>query len=87
VLMREPNGTVARVMTWVPFTAGPVIILRASTDAASLAWWEAAGSFAVLIVATWIALRVGGRLFRIGLLSAGARPSLREIIRQARLTG
>jgi ABC-2 type transport system permease protein len=87
VLMREPNGTAARVMTWIPFTAGPVIILRASTDAASLAWWEAAGSFAVLIVATWFALRVGGRLFRVGLLSAGARPSLREIIRQARLAG
>jgi ABC-2 type transport system permease protein len=87
VLMREPNGTVARVMTWVPFTAGPVIILRASTDAASLAWWEVAGSFAVLVVATWFALRLGGRLFRVGLLSAGARPSLREIIRQARLAG
>ena len=36
--------------------------------------------------ATWIALRVGARLFRIGLLSTGARPSLREIVRQARLT-
>jgi ABC-2 type transport system permease protein len=85
VLMREPNGVVARVMTWIPFTAGPVVVLRASTDAASLAWWEVAGSLAVLMAATWIALRFGARLFRIGLLSAGARPSLREIIRQARL--
>jgi ABC-2 type transport system permease protein len=85
VLMREPNGTIARVLTWIPFTAGPVIVLRATTDAASLAWWEIGGSFLVLIVATWVALRLGARLFRIGLLSAGARPSLREIIRQARL--
>jgi ABC-2 type transport system permease protein len=85
VLMREPNGTVARVMTWIPFTSGPVVILRASADAASLAWWEIAGSFTVLLVSTWLALRVGARLFRIGLLSAGARPTLKEIIRQARL--
>jgi ABC-2 type transport system permease protein len=85
VLMREPNGTVARVLTWIPFTAGPVIVLRATTDAASLAWWEIAGAFTVLVLSTWVALRVGGRLFRVGLLSAGARPSLREIIRQARL--
>ena len=85
VLLREPHGTVARVLTWLPFTAGPVVVLRAGTDAASLAWWEIAGSFAVLILATWVAIRVGARLFRIGLLSAGARPSLREIIRQARL--
>ena len=85
VLMRDPNGTVARVLTWLPFTAGPVVVLRASTDAASLAWWEIAGPFLVLIAATWIGLRVGGRLFRIGLLSTGARPSLREIWRQSRM--
>jgi ABC-2 type transport system permease protein len=85
VLMRDPNGTVARVLTWLPFTAGPVVVLRASTDAGSLAWWEIAGPFLVLIAATWIGLRVGGRLFRIGLLSTGARPSLREIWRQSRM--
>lgn len=85
VLMREPNGTVARVLTWIPFTSGPLVVLRASTDAASLPWWEIGGAFIVLLLSTWIALRVGGRLFRIGLLSAGARPSLREIVRQARL--
>jgi ABC-2 type transport system permease protein len=84
-LIRDPNGTVARVMTWIPFTAAPVVILRASNDAAQLAWWEVAGSLVVLLLATWIGLRVGARLFRIGLLSAGARPSLKEILRQARL--
>jgi ABC-2 type transport system permease protein len=86
-LMRDPNGTLARVMTWIPFTAGPVVVLRASTDAGSLAWWEIGGAFVVLLSSTWIGLRVGARLFRVGLLSAGARPSLREIIRQARLAG
>jgi ABC-2 type transport system permease protein len=86
VLIREPNGTVAKVMTWIPFTAGPVVVLRASNDATLLAWWEIAGSLMVLVLATWVALRVGARLFRIGLLSAGARPSLMEIVRQARLS-
>jgi ABC-2 type transport system permease protein len=85
VLIREPNGLVAKVMTWVPFTAGPVVILRASNDASQLAWWEIAGSLLVLVGATWLGLRLGARLFRIGLLSAGARPTLREIVRQARL--
>lgn len=85
VLMRDPNGPVARVLTWLPFTAGPVIVLRASTDAGSLAWWEIAGPLVVLIAATFVGLRIGGRLFRIGLLSTGARPSLREIWRQSRL--
>jgi ABC-2 type transport system permease protein len=85
VLIRDPHGVVARVMTWLPFSAGPVVMLRASTDLASLAWWEVAGAFAVLIVSTWLAIKLGARLFRLGLLSA-SRPKLREILRQARLS-
>ena len=85
VLVREPHGLVARVMTWLPLTAGPVIVMRSSMDADSLAWWEIAGPMLLLVGATWLAIRIGARLFRVGLLSAGARPSLREVIRQARL--
>ena len=85
VLMKEPHGTVARVLTWLPFTAGPVVVLRASTDADLLAWWEVAGALLALAASTWFALRLGARLFRVGLLNSGARPSLREIVRQARL--
>ncbi|MFL6279839.1 MAG: ABC transporter permease [Vicinamibacterales bacterium] len=85
LLIREPHGIVARVMTWLPMTAAPLVMLRASLDLPYLAWWEIAGVFVVLAVSSWIALRIGGRLFRIGLLSSGSRPSLREIIRQAQL--
>lgn len=84
VLIRAPHGLAAQIMTWLPFTAAPVVMLRASTDAGALAWWEVVGPFAVLLVSTWLALRLGARLFRIGLLSA-SRPKLREVIRQARL--
>ena len=86
VLIQQPHGTIARILTWVPFTAGPVVVLRASADAGALPWWEVAGSLAVLVLSTWVALRVGARLFRIGVLTSGSRPSLREIVRQARLT-
>jgi len=85
VLMREPHGTLAKIMTWIPFSAGSLIMFRASTDLDSLAWWEVAGSFVVLILSTYLAIRLGARLFRIGLLSA-SRPKLSEILRQARLS-
>jgi ABC-2 type transport system permease protein len=84
-LIQDPHGVVARVLTWVPITSAAVVMLRASMDAAALAWWEAAGAFAVLAASTWLAIRLGARLFRIGLLTSGARPSFKEIIRQARL--
>ncbi|MGB2718095.1 MAG: ABC transporter permease [Vicinamibacterales bacterium] len=85
VLMKEPHGTVARVLTWLPFTAGPVVVLRASTDGDLLAWWEVAVALLILAASTWLALHLGARLFRVGLLNSGARPSFREIVRQARL--
>ena len=84
LLLQEPHGTVARVLTWLPFTSAAVVVLRASLDLASLAWWEVAGAFAVLLASTWLAIRIGARLFRIGLLSS-SRPKLKEIMRQARL--
>jgi ABC-2 type transport system permease protein len=84
VLLREPHGVVSRVMTWLPFSAGPVIMFRASVDLDALPWWEVAGSLVVLIVSTFVAIRVGATLFRIGLLST-SRPSLGEIMRQAKL--
>jgi len=84
-LIQDPHGTFARVLTWIPLTSAAVVVLRASMDAASLAWWEVAGAVVVLGISTWMAIRFGARLFRVGLLSSGARPSLREILRQARL--
>jgi ABC-2 type transport system permease protein len=86
VLIREPHGVVARVLTWLPLTAGPVTVMRASMDGDSLAWWEIVGALLLLVSATWVAIRIGARFFRIGLLSAGARPSFREVMRQARLS-
>lgn len=83
-IVQDPHGVVARVMTWIPFSAAAIVMLRASLDPASLAWWEIAGAFAVLLGSTWVAIGLGARLFRLGLLS-GARPSFREIINQARL--
>ena len=84
-LIQDPHGIVARVLTWIPITSAAVVMLRASMDAAALGWWEAAGAFVVLAASTWVAIRIGARLFRIGLLTSGARPSFKEIIRQARL--
>ena len=86
ILLQNPHGTLARVFTWLPFSAGSVIILRASMEPEALAWWEIGGAALVLLASIWVAIKVGARLFRVGLLSAGSRPGLREILRQARLT-
>jgi len=87
LLITDPHGSVARVLTWVPFSAAPLVVLRASLDPGALAWWEIAGAFAVLVLSTWGAIWLGARLFRIGLLAGGTRVKLRDVIRQARALG
>ena len=86
VLMMEPHATLGRVLTWIPFTAPVTVVLRTALDSSGIAWWEIVGSFVMMVVSTWVAIRLGARLFRVGLLLTGARPKLREILRQARLS-
>jgi ABC-2 type transport system permease protein len=85
MILREPHGTIARVLTWIPFSAPTTVVMRLTVEPAGIAWWEILGSIAVLVASIWLTIRVAARLFRVGMLLTGARPKLREILRQARL--
>ncbi len=85
IYLAEPNGVVAQVLTWIPFTAPLSLLLRMSMEPEGVRWWEIVGCLAMMAVSIWIAVRLSARLFRVGLLLTGARPKLREILRQARL--
>jgi ABC-2 type transport system permease protein len=86
VLIPDPHGALARVLTWIPFTAPVTVIFRSTIDFDGIAWWEIAGPLTLVTLATWVTVRIGARLFRVGLLLTGSRPKLREILRQARLS-
>jgi ABC-2 type transport system permease protein len=86
ILVTEPHSLLGRILIWIPFTAPVTVVLRAALDLSGIAWWEIAGSFVMMAAAIWISIRLGARLFRVGLLLTGARPKLREILRQARLS-
>ncbi len=84
ILLDEPNGFLGQLMTWIPFTSPLTVILRLAVDSAGIAWWEVIGSMLMLVLSTWVAIRIGARLFRVGFLLTGSRPSLAELWRQAR---
>jgi ABC-2 type transport system permease protein len=85
ILLEQPHGTVARVLTFVPFSAPLTVVVRLSVDPAGIAVWEVVGALVVLLLSTWVSIRIGARLFRVGLLLTGSRPGWAEIWRQARL--
>ena len=84
ILLEDPNGILGQAMTWIPFTSPLTVIIRLAVDSSGIAWWEVVGSMAVLVLSTWASIRVGARLFRVGFLLTGSRPSLAELWRQAR---
>ena len=85
MLLEEPHGPLGRVFSVIPFTAPLTLMVRLSVDPDGVSASELALAVASLILATWVAIRIGARLFRVGLLLGGSRPSWREIVRQARL--
>ena len=84
--LEDPHGLLPLSMHWVPFTAPLAIVLRLAQDPEGVHAWEIAGSVGVLIVCTWLSVRIGARLFRVGVLLSGGWPGWRQVLRQAEIT-
>lgn len=76
-LLERPAGTLARAMTYIPFTAPITAMLR--SGAGGLPWWEAVLSLAALFLAAVLAMKGSARIFRVALLATGTTPSLGQI--------
>ena len=85
VILAEPNGLVPTILTFIPFTAPLTVLMRAAVEPAGFPWWQIALSFVVMVASTILALKISARLFRVGLLLTGSRPTLAQLWRQARL--
>lgn len=81
----DPNGLGPLIMHWVPFTAPLAIVLRMAQDPDGVAAWEIGGSVGVLVVCTWLSIRIGARLFRVGVMLSGGWPGWRQVLRQAEI--
>jgi ABC-2 type transport system permease protein len=81
-LSTEPNGILARALSFFPITAPVTMMLRIS--AADVPALDVAISVIVLIVSIYLAVNGAAKVFRASSLMYGKRPSLPEIIRWLR---
>ncbi|HEY5920419.1 MAG TPA: ABC transporter permease [Kofleriaceae bacterium] len=81
----DPRGGTAAVMTMVPFWSPMLMPLRYFMGGATLA--QVGLSLAILLVSTIIVARAAAKIYRVGILMYGKRPSLRELIRWLRYRG
>lgn len=83
-LLEAPHGKLAHLLCHVPFSAPIAMVVRLAVDAPGVAGWEVALVVLELCLATYVAIRVGARFFRVGLLLTGGIPSLRALLAQVR---
>lgn len=81
-LLNDPGGTVATVLSWVPFFAPVLFLPRHVFEATAV--WEIPIVFGLLVLAIAFVGWLGGRIYRVGLLMTGKRPTLRELARWIR---
>lgn len=78
----DPGGTVARVATFLPPAAPLVLPIRSA--AGELALWEALLSIALVLLATYGAVRLAGRVYAGSVLNVRGQLKLREALTRAR---
>jgi ABC-2 type transport system permease protein len=82
-LVQSPDGTLARVLSFVPPLTPMVMVLRLS--AGSDIWWvEIVISIILLSAAVLATICLAAKVFRTGILMYGKRPSPREVLRWLR---
>lgn len=77
-VVEDPNGMLARVLSFVPPLTPFIMMNRA---AGPPEWWEVVATGILLVVSIWLTVKGAARLFRVGVLAVGARPGLGDIAR------
>ncbi|MEN0064884.1 MAG: ABC transporter permease [Myxococcota bacterium] len=77
LFLSNANGIVPRILSFFPPTCAPAMMLRVAID--DIAAWEIGSSLLVLLASIVIAVRGAAKLFRVGTLLYGKRPSIRRL--------
>jgi ABC-2 type transport system permease protein len=82
-ILLAPASTLAKTMSWIPFSAPLIMPLRMALIA--IPWYEIVGSLLSVVVGCLVSIWVSARIYRVGLLMYGKRPSMRELARWVRM--
>jgi len=77
LVANDPRGNAAELLTQIPITSPFLMPMRYLLDGASFG--SLFMSLAILTASTWLLTLVAARIFRVGILMTGKRPSLREL--------
>ncbi len=76
--IENPNSLIVHILSYIPFTIPAVMILRFNIGPIPMT--EIILSAFIMIMSIYVVILLAGKIFKIGILSYGKRPSLKELI-------
>ncbi|HEY5490182.1 MAG TPA: ABC transporter permease [Gemmatimonadaceae bacterium] len=81
-VMLNPTSRLAEIVSWIPFSAPVIMPMRMAVI--QVPWYELVGSLTGVAVTCALCVWLAARIYRVGLLMYGKRPSMRELLRWIR---
>lgn len=81
VVNPDPGSTVARIVSLVPIVTPMAMPARIAAGEAAV--WEVVLAVAIMVVATWVMVRVAARVYTAALLRTGGRVPVRQALHSA----
>ena len=81
-IMMSPNSTLAVTMSWLPFSSPVIMPMRLALGAASIT--QVIGAWIVSVLGCVAAIWLAARIYRVGMLMYGKKPSMGELVKWIR---
>jgi ABC-2 type transport system permease protein len=82
LVLRDPDSTISTVLSLIPFFAPMLMFLRIGLQ--SPPWWQITLSIVLLLATIVGTVWAAARVYRVGILMYGKRPTIPEILRWLR---
>ncbi|WP_431164598.1 ABC transporter permease [Tenacibaculum halocynthiae] len=83
-VINDPHGPISVLFSYIPFTSPIVMLMRIPFG---VAWWEIAISMILLIVTFMVMVWLAAKIYRVGILMYGKKPSYKDLWKWIRYNG
>jgi ABC-2 type transport system permease protein len=82
IVIQNPSGALALTLSFIPFVAAPIMALRIALTSPPL--WQILLSMLLMMMSTGAVIWVAAKVYRVGILLYGKKPTMRELTRWLR---
>lgn len=83
-VMNDPHGPVSVIFSYIPFTSPIVMLMRIPFG---VAWWEIVISMLLLVVTFMVIVWIAAKIYRVGILMYGKKPTYKDLWKWIRYKG